>query len=645
MTASVKINLGGTNPEGAPAKNGIVPKVSVKANLNLGHGNGGLNQVSERMGNNSQTAPQNRADVALHNAGDRRNNGNGNNGNANNNGNNGNHFGQLKNGNNGNHGNGNNGNGNGRVRGQGNGQTNVEPVRTPVITAEVQTPITKTTVRTAPLEHPTTPTGPGKETPTNGPGRQNPLPPLNNGNGKQNPLPPPITTKGQTVNSPPIIPNPGNQNRPQFPQTNQPIIIVTTRTSNTNTPVGIIRNAVNEVLRQNDIYVSRNAVNSLIGNQNGNGNNRAANIPSEVRNLVQSVVSGLTNTLTNATQPNSHFIRQTATEISNNLQPQINAARDILIFTAQPDAKHFSNLNIQERVFLAVELMFNHLPPETSLQNLSNKEIYNGLMLARGMIAAGENTADIRNLVAFRSDALPNGFSPAGLRDLGQLVKILIVSAAGAQTTANLDVAVQKFIKLLVANNEMGVLLAAATLAKQAEVGTRGMNRTLALVQIYQLIGRLIVAGEAALKEVAAKTALVKNENNLTSVSLNKITDAEEKSAMLRDLQNNNLHGNLKNFLEFNPAFVVERSASSFVYPDDARHAQQHFTSNSHDEIQQWLDSGNHRFVKEIDLDKPIGIVVERGAEDFFSASRARIVLVRDSSEQGWHFLKSFLVR
>lgn len=613
---TVKITLGGTGAEGAPAKNGILPKVSVKVDLNLGHGNDAFNRVNERMGNNSQTAPQNRPDVAIHNAGDRR--GNGNNGNVSNNGNNGNHYGQLKNGNNGNHGNGHQGNG--RVRGQGNGQNNQTVNNPPLIETQTQTPTTKTTVRTAPLDHPTTPIGPGK----------------------QNPLPP--TTNGQTINSPPIIANPGNQNRPQFPQNNQPIIIVTTRTGNTNTPLGIVRNAVSEVLRQNDIFVSRSVINDLTRNQNSQGNNRSTNIPSEVRNLVQTVVSGLTDVLSNTTQPNSQFIRQTANQISNNLQPQINSARDILIFTAQPDAKHFSSLNIQERVFLAVELMFNHLPPDTSLQQVSNREIYNGLMLARGMIAAGENTADIRNLVAFRSDALPNGFSPAGLRDLGQLVKILIVGVVGAQTTANLDVAVQKFIKLLVANNEMGVLLAAATLAKQAEVGTRGMNRTLALVQVYQLIARLIVAGEAALKDAAAKMPLAKNDNHLTATGLNKITDADEKSAMLRDLQNNNLHGSLKNFLEFNPAFVAERSVSSFVNPDDARHAQQHFSSNSQDEIQQWLDSGNHRFVKEIDLDKPIGIVVERGAEDFFSATKARIVLVRDSSEQGWHFLKSFLV-
>lgn len=591
--------------EGAPTKNTILPNIKAQLgplSLHIGGNGGGLDGVTERMGQGAQTTPQNRPDVAVHNAGDQLG-GNlqpqGNQGNQGNQGlNNGNHYG-WENGNNGNH----NGweNGNGNNGGNGNRTT------------------AKTT--TAPPPVPTT-----QNPTTTAPGKQNPITTTNN---------------TPTVNTPPIFDNQGNQTpRPtqNFPQW-EPILIINTRLFDLNLRDNALRSAINETLRQNDIYVSRNVVNNVIGNT------RSTNIPSEVRQLVQSVVNQLSNALNNSTPVNPQIIRQTAAEISNNLQSQINSARNILAFTPLPDAKNFSHLNIQERVFLAVELMFNHLPSETSLQNLSNKEIYNGLMLARGMVSSGENTANIRNLIALRSDILPNGFSPAGLRDLGQLVKSLVAGAANAKTTVNLDAAVQRFIKILIANNELGVLLAATALAKQAEFGSLSMNRTLALVQIYQLIARLMQAGEAAMKEAALKNAPAKNENNLTAIGLNKITDVEEKSAMLRDLQNNNLHNSLKNFLEFNPASITDRSASSFVNPDDARHAQQHFSSNHHDEIEQWVNSGNHRFVKEIDLDKPIGVVVERGSDDFFPATKARIVLVRDSSPQGWHFLKSFLVR
>ena len=274
----------------------------------------------------------------------------------------------------------------------------------------------------------------------------------------------------------------------------------------------MLRNAVVDILRQNDIYLSRSIINNLVGNQNSHGNSgnsRATNIPVEIRNLVQSVVNQLTNTLNNSptlnnpTPPSPQFIRQTAAEIATNLPAQLNSARDILLYASRPDAKNFSSLNIQERVFLSVELMFRHLPTDTNLQQVSTREVYNGLMLARGLVASSENTADIRNLIAFRSDALPNNFSVAGLRDLGQLVKVLVADAGIAKTTANLDLAVQKFIRILLASNELGVLLAASALAKQAELGTISMNRTMALVQIYQLISRLILAGEAAMKEAA----------------------------------------------------------------------------------------------------------------------------------------------
>jgi len=644
---TIKIGLlGGTGAEGAPAKGNILDvNVPGIVRVQLNNGNEALHGVTERMGQNSQTNPQNRGDGnAVHNGGDNNNgnnfrtqNNNGNNGNnnygANNNGNNnnGNHNGWNNgnngnnngwgNGNNGNHngwGNGNNGNHNGNGHGmqgpqQGHGQqgpqTNGNPETTnPPLIPETQTPNGNGKgAITPPLQQP------------NGPGKQTPIP--QNGNGQ-----------GQGT-TPPIFNTPGNQNQTpgqNFPQWTPPII-PTTRTF-PNMPNNPVQTTVIQILRQNDIFISQNRINDLINNQSSN--NRSTNIPTEVRNLVQSVVRELSN-LTNS---------QTATTISNNLQSQINSAREILVYTIQPDAKNFGNLNIQERVFLAVELMFNHLPSDTSLNQLSNKEIYNGLLLARGIILSGENTIDVRNLISLRGDILPNGFSATGLRDLGQLVKVLVAGAVSAKTTANLDAAVQKFIKILVAKNELGILLAASMLGKQAELGTISMNRTLALVQVYQLITRLMVAGEAALKEAAMKNASAKNENNLASIGLNKITNAEEKSAALRDLQNNNLHNNLKNFLEFNPALATDRVASSFNNTEDARHAQQHFTNNSHDEIEQWLKSGNHRFVKEIDLDKPVGIVVERGTEDFFSASKARIVLVRDSSAQGWHFLKSFLV-
>ena len=264
MPTPVNNTPGGTGTGGEPVTGNTTLKVSVKSNSNSGHGNNAIHQLNARIGNNSQTAPPNRAGNALHHAQD---------GQQNNpdapetRGNNGNHFGQLKNGK------------------QGQPTTVNTP---PIIDPQNQTP----KAPTANL--------PTVNTPPFNPRQQNP--PTN--------LPP--------VNTPPIIQNPNQTNHPQW----TPPVIITIRTFNPNTPNGVLRNAVVEILRQNDIYLSRSVINNLVGNQNSHGNNKALNIPAEVRLLVQTVANQLSNTLNNSTPPSPQFI---AANLDGNFQPTANA--------------------------------------------------------------------------------------------------------------------------------------------------------------------------------------------------------------------------------------------------------------------------------------------------------------------------------
>jgi hypothetical protein len=121
--------------------------------------------------------------------------------------------------------------------------------------------------------------------------------------------------------------------------------------------------------------------------------------------------------------------------------------------------------------------------------------------------------------------------------------------------------------------------------------------------------------------------------------------ETDESLHFANRLSANDAAGSLRQFLEFNPAFVFDNSASAFDNPDDARQAQRDFVDLYRDDIAVWLESGKHRFVKDFDFDKPVGVVVVRGRDDVFTANCARFVLVRDGSVQGWHFLKSFLVK
>nr|HQU86896.1 hypothetical protein [Pyrinomonadaceae bacterium] len=443
---------------------------------------------------------------------------------------------------------------------------------------------------------------------------------------------------------------------PQHQPTNQfPTVRVTLPANieiRANLQNSLLRLVLGPILQQNDIYLNTRSINNLIDNHANNGQNifgQTNSLPKQVGDLLQNLGKTLSNFVNNPSNLDGKMIHQVTSDLAHHFETEIQAVKNLLLNTPGLDGKHFEQLNIRERMQAAVDLLPRHIPAETlqTLQNHPADEILNGLMLARGFVAANENAPSAKNL-AVLTNALSNEISPAALRDIGQLVKILIADAAFAKTTANLDLAVQKFVRILLANNELGVLLAVINLAGESHLTGGLMSRSLALAQIYEMINRLILAGEKAMNEAmpknSAENILQKSEkNNFISLSV-KVSEKDETNPNLQKTGHTGAEGALRQFLEFNPAFMQDKSASAFTNSDDARQAQKDFVSAYQTEIEQWLRSGNHRLVKDIEFEKPIGIVVEREREGYFSASKARIVLVRDGSVQGWHFLKSFLV-
>ena len=419
-----------------------------------------------------------------------------------------------------------------------------------------------------------------------------------------------------------------------------------------NQPYGVIRQVVNQVLRQNNIYLSNQTINRLIGNQSFQNSTRSftpsqPNLPQNVNNLIQTIGRQVL-TLLDSSHQNHKLIHQISKEIAHQLRENVQTIRHDILKNKDLGALDFKHLNIKEKMHAAVELLPQHLPAKAleHLQNHRPPEVVNGLLLARGLIVPQDQAANLRNLVASKTSVLPSEISMTALRDFGQLVKTLIADTTAAKTTVNLDLAVQKFVKILLANNELGVLLATVNLANQAPGQAGLISRSLALAQIYELINRLIQAGEKALRDAAPEKNALQNERNIfQTAGQASVEELDETKIQLNKLQSHEAAGALRQFLEFNPAFVHDHSASVFNNPDDARQAQKDFIDFYHQDIVQWLESGKHRFVKDFDFDKPLGVVVERGSEQTFTASTARFVLVRDGSVQGWHFLKSFLVR
>jgi hypothetical protein len=83
--------------------------------------------------------------------------------------------------------------------------------------------------------------------------------------------------------------------------------------------------------------------------------------------------------------------------------------------------------------------------------------------------------------------------------------------------------------------------------------------------------------------------------------------------------------------------------ASSFRNEAIANRAQGRFVNRFKSDIDDWLKDGSNRpLVAQFDMGEPVGIVVERGKSGAVTTSKVTVVLVKDSSPQGWHFLTSF---
>jgi hypothetical protein len=312
-------------------------------------------------------------------------------------------------------------------------------------------------------------------------------------------------------------------------------------------------------------------------------------------------------------------------------------------------AKPFVNLNLHARMHITAELILRYLSKTQAhvLLNHSAKQILNGLLLARGFALTADKFFPRHDIFSAKKFPLPYNVPPVVIRNLGNAVKALIVEARLAQTPKDLEVAVEKFLRNPSGKNNLDALASAVKLAEQ--FGLKGNIESEADVpeKIAELVKFLILAGDKALQSVA--DAFDAAEGELLTAQNADVPEGAELERNYETIWSGDssaeAEGALRRQLEFNPFLQNERAASAFENPSEASRAQEEFTNRFHNEIEQWLQSGNHRFVKDLELEKPIGIVVERGTSGFFMADTARIILVRDGSVQGWHFLKSFLVK
>lgn len=333
------------------------------------------------------------------------------------------------------------------------------------------------------------------------------------------------------------------------------------------------------------------------------------------------------------------------------------------------------NQNLQ----IAVHLFFNSQIPtvQNLLNNFTSQQIVTSFFLTIGIAKEVNNEGFNKTLNSLNNNPfldhilaiVSNNNQSQDLinkvLNLFVTVKKLIKECSCAKTVGDLDIIAKKYAKII----QTGDL---KTLVKLAEIIQKGQNQMeTADYRTGKLLLKLISSGEnLAIKNAQiANLNLVKQTRSLLSHNtqtqiLPPKTNRTDKTAIQNqninpkaqisitnlekqtknDFYSDKTEASLRKQLDYYPHFAYDRQISAYEKPEEANLGQNEFVKNHYSEIEDWLSSGKHRFVKDFEFDKPLGMIVDRGESGFITADKIRVVLVRDGSVDGWHFLRSFLV-
>lgn len=349
-----------------------------------------------------------------------------------------------------------------------------------------------------------------------------------------------------------------------------------------------------------------------------------ANSPIDLQRLTQTVADRLAKTYNDPAILTDKTLDLITKEISHLL------GKDLKVNTGNPTVIPY------ERATQIASLLLRHISREADpgVLRLTDQKILDALILLQLCCQPGRHIDELRQITGHKPCILPDGIPWSAFRDTGLLAAGLMREGASLRTAALLDAAVERFVKRLVVNNELGILLAAARLAADARAGRSSNGSIVALVRIYELIAQLMIVTERLMKQASEAAARKPAE----------LTRMDKGLAFAGALESNEAESALRQYLAFNPAAQADSGASAFFSEQVAETSARIAVDSSQREIVEWVNSGRHRFVTEVDLGKPLGIVIDRASDEYFTASQIRVVLVRDGSVLGWHILRSSLV-
>ncbi len=236
---------------------------------------------------------------------------------------------------------------------------------------------------------------------------------------------------------------------------------------------------------------------------------------------------------------------------------------------------------------------------------------------------------DLQKIALIIAKALEKG-------DVQTLAKLAEIVQKSQTQPDSLSAKVEKLLQQLIGKGEDQGL----KVAKQANLTIQAENGQPKLSQNAELRN---TSGNGQIQTTKILDKQISEQNQLVGAK-DRVLIKDGSSDKRADLFTKKTETELRRQLDFYPHFAYDRQISTFENPKDINLGKQEFVNKHYSEIEDWLASGKHRFVKDFDFEKPIGMIVDRNESGYITAEKLRVVLVRDGSVNGWHFLRSFLV-
>lgn len=339
--------------------------------------------------------------------------------------------------------------------------------------------------------------------------------------------------------------------------------------------------------------------------------------------------------------------------------------------------KGFS-IGLTQNIQTAISLTFQNSTQvvQDQLRNFSSQQITKAIMITLGISdqlrnsvnsnindqLIRDNNSVLKHIFIELYESLPSQQRKQKHIEFDNKCRYIIKECCIAKTAGDLEV-FSKGLAKNIQQDDIKAIIKLVNIIQNAEINsgkysekingqilqllTLGENKTLKYAQIENLNYLNSSSDQTNLR--TEKIIYRQTDNNLKQQTNDTLADRfiiseSDKDKGKKEFYNEKTESTLRKQLDFYPHYAYDLQISSFEKVDEAVLGKQEFVNSHFDEIDAWLESGKHRLVKDFEFDKPLGMIVDRGESGFITADKIRVVLVRDGSVEGWHFLRSFLV-